>query len=81
MSTKFRHQDTQLLFDTMEHVEGLLAAIETFGNESQDIPDESIVPTATLYNILTCYEAMFRKVLASELCVSANKLFERTSPN
>lgn len=69
---KFRFWDNRLLFQTLEKAIQVKENIEARCTEDvnpQDLP-MSIIPTAVLYDIAICYEAMYDKLLEEELIVA-----------
>lgn len=67
---KFRFWDNRLLFQNLERVLQFKNQIEEISvvnqTEVEDLP-QSIIPTATFYELLLCYEAMYDKLLEEEL--------------
>jgi hypothetical protein len=67
---KFRFWDNRLLFQNLERVLQFKDEIENVAitnNLSVEELPQSIVPTATFYEMLVCYEAMYDKLLDEEL--------------
>ena len=70
---KFKHWDNKTLFNTLQKAIQVKYKIEQICYEKQinplDLP-MSMLPTATLYDITACYEAMYNKLLEEELIIS-----------
>lgn len=73
MTEKFRDEDTNIIFTSLQDVIQLKGAIESQCIDRK-IPvselEMSIVPTDILYNISVCYEAMYNKLLKDSLIKS-----------
>ena len=67
---KFRPQDQKTLYNTLQKVVQIKYEIENQAIEKQthlaDMPQSSL-PTDVLYDITSCFEAMYDKLLAKQL--------------
>lgn len=69
---KFKHWDNKLLFHTLQKVLQIKNKIEAQCYEKQINPYElpmSMLPSAVLYDMAACYEAMYDKLLEEELII------------
>jgi len=69
---KFRHWDNKLLFLTLQKVIQVREKIETACIQNKVPPKAlplSMIPTDALYEVVTCYEAMYDALLEKELLV------------
>lgn len=67
---KFRPRDQKTLYTTLQKVIQIKYEIEAQTIEKQSHPAEmpqSLLPTDVLYDIASCFEAMYDKLLAKEL--------------
>lgn len=67
---KFKHWEQTLIYSTLEKAMQVKLGIHDmcFTNKTnpKDLPP-SIVPTEVLYDICSCYEALFEKLLKNDL--------------
>jgi hypothetical protein len=69
---KFKHWDNKLLFHTLQKVLQIKNKIEAQCYEKQINPYDlpmSMLPSAVLYDMAACYEAMYDKLLEEELII------------
>ena len=67
---KFRSYDQKTIFTVLQKVVQIKYEIEQQAQEKQLHPAEmpqSLLPTDVLYDISSCFEAMYEKLLAKEL--------------
>jgi hypothetical protein len=66
---KFRHWDNKLLFDVYQKAVQISGKIEEKCNDevSPDMLPESLIPTDMLYDLTSCFEAMYDKLMEEEL--------------
>jgi hypothetical protein len=76
MSNKIRIWDTKLLTNTYAVVAQMKAQIETIvqqtGVTSLQVLPNSMIPTDKLYEIATCYEILYNRLLDQDLLNSGN---------
>lgn len=69
-SNKFRARDQKVLYGVLQKVIQVRYEIEQQAIEKQIHPADmpmSMLPTNVLYDITSCFEAMYNKLLAKEL--------------
>lgn len=73
--TKFKIWDSIAINDALKTVIQLKDKIETISHENKtevEYMPPSIIPTVELYNIVACYEAMYRVLLDKSLVMTGN---------
>lgn len=83
MNKKFRIWDSKLLLEAYQEALQIKSLIETTSesarNQNTTIPEESVVPTEMLYNIMTAYEGLYDAMLKFDLAeFSTQKLTQKT---
>lgn len=68
--SKFKRWDQKTIFNTLQKVIQIKAKIEEHAEENQAGPasmPSSVIPTDVLYDITSCFAAMYDKLLDREL--------------
>ena len=78
---KFRAWDNKLLFEVYQQTSQITATIEGKCNPetSPDMLPPSMVPTDILYNIASCFDAMYLKLLEEDLLTAGYPKMSKTA--
>ncbi len=80
--SKFRVWDSQVVNDVLKDILQIKENIEeicvTNGINPDDLPN-SMIPTAMLYNIATCYSILYDKLLDADLVQTGNLKTDRNN--
>lgn len=78
---KFRVWDNNLLFEVYQQTSQITSTIESKCNPetSPDMLPPSMVPTDILYNIASCFDAMYIKLLEEQLLTAGYPRMSKTA--